>query len=264
MPRFRLFGNGVLSFLTKIASGYWGLSDPQNGYTAVSGEALRAIDLEGIYEYYGYCNDVLVRLSAADLRVADVAQPAKYGDEESHIDYSEYIPRVSTMLLRDFLWRLTEKRLRRDPHPLAPAYLLGGVCSAVGLLSLVRGALTDDGAGDGGRVTALGVVLLLLGMVLDWRANGDEVVRVKPDSDPDAGTGSTAADGSADGRTGSGPEGGAGNDPSDDEDDPSDDEAPAVTDGTDAGGESEPVRRTPTGDRAEFARPGKDVDRSES
>jgi hypothetical protein len=36
MPPWRSFGNSLLTFLTKIASGYWQMMDPQNGYTAIS------------------------------------------------------------------------------------------------------------------------------------------------------------------------------------------------------------------------------------
>ncbi|WP_233255104.1 glycosyltransferase family 2 protein [Halopenitus persicus] len=95
MPRFRLLGNVVLSYLTKIASGYWGTMDSQNGYTAISLQALQETDIEGMYEYYGYCNDLLVRLNAADVRVADVPRSSEYAYTEgwkSHIDYTEYIP----------------------------------------------------------------------------------------------------------------------------------------------------------------------------
>ena len=114
MPRFRLVGNVVLSYLTKIASGYWSTMDSQNGYSAISLHALHETDIEGMYEYYGYCNDLLVRLNAADMRVADVPRSAEFAYRDgwkSHINYTEYIPRVSVMLARGFLWRLKHKYL---------------------------------------------------------------------------------------------------------------------------------------------------------
>ncbi|NGM70460.1 glycosyltransferase family 2 protein [Natronolimnobius sp. AArcel1] len=135
MPRFRFVGNALLTFLTKIASGYWKTMDPQNGYTAISNVALEAINVEGLYEYYGYCNDLLVTLNVHNLRVADVAMPAVYGDEESSIQYSEYIPKVSTMLLRNFLWRLKTKHLVLDFHPLALFYLIGAGLGAAGVVA---------------------------------------------------------------------------------------------------------------------------------
>lgn len=125
MPTFRLVGNWMLTVLTKIASGYWKTTDPQNGYTAISHEALSAVDVAGMYEYYGYCNDLLVKLNVEGMRVADVAMPATYGDEESSIQYGSYVPKVSSMLFQNFLWRLKARYLDVEFHPLALCYALG-------------------------------------------------------------------------------------------------------------------------------------------
>ncbi len=133
MPPFRFFGNSILTFLTKIASGYWKTMDPQNGYTAISHYALANVGLENMYEYYGYCNDLLVKLNAKGMRVADVAMPAVYGDEESSIDYTTYIRKVSWMLLKNFFWRLKVKYLVLDFHPLALFYLFGAATAALGM-----------------------------------------------------------------------------------------------------------------------------------
>jgi glycosyltransferase involved in cell wall biosynthesis len=173
MPRFRLVGNRMLSLLTKIASGYWGVADPQNGYTAISLRALDAMDLEGMYEYYGYCNDVLVRLNRADVRVADVAQPAKYDEEESHIQYGEYVRKVSTMLLADFLGRLNRKHLLGDGPALpALAYYAGAGVVALGLVRLAAALRPSDDGGRGAVArVVLGVALLVVAMALDRRAH---------------------------------------------------------------------------------------------
>ena len=105
MSRWRYFGNGVLSIITKISSGYWHLSDSQNGYTAITRESLELIMREPIYSGYGYCNDILIRLGANNLDVVDVPMPARYGQEISKIKYGRYIAKVSFLLLRGFLWR---------------------------------------------------------------------------------------------------------------------------------------------------------------
>ena len=81
MSAWRSLGNSVLTFLTKIASGYWDIMDPQNGYTAISWKALRTLDLDTLYTGSGYCNDVLVKLNVHDFRVMDVVHPARYGRE---------------------------------------------------------------------------------------------------------------------------------------------------------------------------------------
>lgn len=174
MPRFRLLGNWLLTGLTRIASGYWDITDPQNGYTAISLPALEAIDLEGMYEYYGYCNDILVKLNVAGMRVADVDMPATYGDEESSIQYGDYIPKVSLMLLRNFFWRLGA---RYRTHPLGIAYFLGIVSGLAGIALGVRalGSTLTGTKNDDARksLTSLlvGVVGIIVGIVLDRRQN---------------------------------------------------------------------------------------------
>jgi len=106
MSNWRLFGNFVLTALTKVASGYYRVRDPQNGYTAVSVEVLEDIELGDVYEDYGFLNDMLVRLGAHNKRVVDVTMEAIYDDEESGIQYHSFIPTLSLLLLRMFLWRL--------------------------------------------------------------------------------------------------------------------------------------------------------------
>lgn len=175
MPRFRFVGNSMLTFLTKVASGYWKTMDPQNGYTAISHEALEAVDVENLYEYYGYCNDLLVKLNVNEMRVADVGMPAVYGEEESSIEYSTYIPNVSMMLLRDFLWRLQTKHLVTDFHPLALFYLFGAGTAGVGIVAalltvvntVVRSGSVLVSVTASFLVFALGVTLLLFAMVFD-------------------------------------------------------------------------------------------------
>jgi len=113
MSSWRFCGNRILTLLTKIASGYWKIGDSQNGYTAITGDALKQINLEKLYPRYGYCNDLLVKLNIAGCRVVDVPIPARYGKEESKIKYSLFITTVSCLLLRGLLWRLGMKYILR-------------------------------------------------------------------------------------------------------------------------------------------------------
>ena len=87
MSNWRYFGNWVLTLLTKIASGYWRIRDPQNGYTAITETALNRNDLDDLCPRYGYCNDVLARLNAAGGRVVDVPMPAqvRHGAVQDHV-----------------------------------------------------------------------------------------------------------------------------------------------------------------------------------
>lgn len=109
MPSFRLFGNDLLTLLCRVTSGYWTVSDPVNGYTAITRDALRAIDPASVHEGYGYGTEILARLHANGGRVVDVAHESRYGDEESGIDLRRYAVGVSWLLVRTLAWRLSRK-----------------------------------------------------------------------------------------------------------------------------------------------------------
>ena len=187
MPPFRFFGNSILTFLTKIASGYWKTMDPQNGYTAISSYALENAGLEDLYEYYGYCNDLLIKLNAKGMRVADVAMPARYGDEESSISYPTYIRKVSGMLLKGFLWRLKVKYLVLDFHPLALFYFFGAGTAAVGLLGglwAFYAALFQDGSlfmrgSLSLMLFTMGSMFLMFAMLFDMQVNESQELQVR-------------------------------------------------------------------------------------
>lgn len=85
MPRIRLFGNALLSLVNKIASGYWNVMDPTNGYTAIHRVALAALPLARIDCGYFFESDMLFRLYTIRAVVRDVPLPARYADEESSL-----------------------------------------------------------------------------------------------------------------------------------------------------------------------------------
>lgn len=133
IPKIRFFGNSVLSILTKIASGYWKVSDTQTGYTAISLHALRSIRIYNIYKSYGMPNDLLVKLNiiSATLREIEIKPVYRVG-EQSKMKIKKVIRRVSWLLLRLFFKRLYDKYLMRDFHPLFLFYhlsfILGAMC----------------------------------------------------------------------------------------------------------------------------------------
>ncbi|WP_058826457.1 glycosyltransferase family 2 protein [Haloferax sp. Q22] len=194
MPPWRLFGNLLLSGLTRIASGYWHIRDPQNGYTAISAEALSELDFDRLYDQYGFLNDLLVNLNVAEKRVATVPMRARYGDEESGIRYSTFIPGLSFLLLRDFLWRLRVRYLDGGVHPVAVLYALGVVSVLAGVLRLVGGVASKDRPG---RQSLTGVLVGLgsLGgaMVLDSRENKRLRVAAEPSTSFERGGASNGA-----------------------------------------------------------------------
>jgi glycosyltransferase involved in cell wall biosynthesis len=134
IPRVRYLGNAVLSMLTKIASGYWHVADSQSGYAAIGLDVLEKLDLDRIYRGYGFPNDMLVHLNVWNARVRDFPSRPVYGvGERSGIRYSNVIPRISWLLAKGFFWRLGQKYVIRDFHPLVFFYALGFLMTLVGL-----------------------------------------------------------------------------------------------------------------------------------
>lgn len=134
IPHHRYLGNAALSLLTKIASGYWHVADSQSGYTAASLPTLERLDLDRIYPRYGFPNDMLVHLNVISARVRDFPSRPIYGvGERSGIRLRRVIPRITWLLVKGFFWRLREKYVIRDFHPLVFFYLLGLLMTAIGL-----------------------------------------------------------------------------------------------------------------------------------
>jgi glycosyltransferase involved in cell wall biosynthesis len=134
IPRTRYLGNAVLSLLTKIASGYWHVADSQAGYTALGLDALRRLDLDRVYRRYGFPNDILVHLNVINARVRDVPSRPIYGvGEKSGIKIRRVAPRIAWLLFKGFWWRMKEKYVIRDFHPLVFFYVLGTLMTVLGL-----------------------------------------------------------------------------------------------------------------------------------
>jgi glycosyltransferase involved in cell wall biosynthesis len=136
IPRVRYFGNAFLSLLTKIASGYWHVADFQSGYTAISRHALQTIDWDCMYKRYGQPNDLMVRLNVYNFSVTDIPVAPLYNiGERSGMKISIVIFTLSWLLTKLFLWRMKEKYIIRDFHPLIFFYTLGGLfgCATLAL-----------------------------------------------------------------------------------------------------------------------------------
>ena len=189
MTRWRLFGNHLLSFLTNLSSGYWGMGDSQNGYAAISREALEEIPIDDLYDGYGFLNDILTVLNVHGLTIAEVPHPAVYDEEESGIRYSTFVPLVSILLLTNFLYRIGMRYAVRDFHPTILCYGLGvgGLLAGGlgGLIGLVAGGVALVAMSH--LVTALlvGLILFVFGIVLDIQQNSELAYRYDRYPDPD-------------------------------------------------------------------------------
>lgn len=106
MPPMRLFGNAVLSLLTKLSSGYWDLFDPTNGYTAIHADAARFLPFDKISRRYFFETDMLFRLNTLGAVVADVPMDAVYGDEVSNLKISRIVTEFAAKHVRNFVKRL--------------------------------------------------------------------------------------------------------------------------------------------------------------
>jgi len=139
IPKIRYLGNSYLSLLTKIASGYWHVADSQTGYTAINLRALEILDLDKIYKRFGMPNDMLVKLNIYNFRVRDIPVKPIYNiGEISKIKLRKVMITLSWLLLRDFLYRLKEKYIVRDFHPLVFFYMFGFLFSLATIILFIR------------------------------------------------------------------------------------------------------------------------------
>ena len=182
IPRTRYLGNAVLSLLTKIASGYWHVADSQAGFTALSLDALRRLELDRLYPRYGFPNDMLVHLNVQNARVRDVpSRPIYDVGERSGIKLRAVVPRISWLLFKGFWWRMAQKYVIRDFHPLVFFYVFGLLMTFVGfVLGVVELVLRILGNEITTPTIVLVAVLLIAGLQLtlfamsfDMEANKD-------------------------------------------------------------------------------------------
>lgn len=138
MSMWRIFGNLLLNMLTKIASGYWNIEDPQNGYIAISSQGIRKLKLDRLYKGYAFENDMMVKANVVGIRMSNVSIPARYGAEKSKINYSTFICNTSVFLLLSFLWRIWTKYMVNG-QLIGIFYLIGCLGIIVGSLLLLLG-----------------------------------------------------------------------------------------------------------------------------
>lgn len=139
MPQIRYFGNNVLSLMTKIASGYWSISDTQTGFNAISREALNRIELYDVYHTYGYPNDMLVKMNIAGCTLLEVPiKPIYNVGEKSKMKIMKVVPRISWLLIKGFFKRLWNKYLVDSFHPLFIMYVFGIIMGIINVPVVIK------------------------------------------------------------------------------------------------------------------------------
>lgn len=104
MPPIRRFGNMLLSFLSKAATGYWHIFDPTNGFVAMRAQALELISLRHLDARYFFEQSLLAELYLIRAVVVDVDLPARYESETSNLSIRrvaiEFPPKLAYRFVR--------------------------------------------------------------------------------------------------------------------------------------------------------------------
>jgi glycosyltransferase involved in cell wall biosynthesis len=126
MPKVRLFGNSILSFMVKVASGYWNIMDPTNGFNAINKNAINGLNLDELAKRYFFETDVLINLNIENCVVKDIPIPAKYEDEESNLNIKNVILTFPSKMLKGLSKRIFYRYYIYDFN-MASIYLLVGL-----------------------------------------------------------------------------------------------------------------------------------------
>ncbi len=168
MPPMRLFGNAVLSLMTKLSSGYWDLFDPTNGYTAIHANTARHIPFAKVSRRYFFETDMLFRLNTINAVVVDVPMDASYGDEVSNLKISKIVSEFLFKHMRNFGKRIFYNYYLRNMSlasielPLGLAMLIGG--SVYGISQWIASAHANIATPPG--TVMLSALPILMGMQL--------------------------------------------------------------------------------------------------
>lgn len=184
MPPMRLFGNAVLSLMTKLSSGYWDVFDPTNGYTAIHADVANQLPFNKISRRYFFETDMLFRLNTIHAVVVDVPMDATYGDEVSNLKISKIVTEFLVKHVRNFLKRIFYNYYLRNMS-------LASIELPVGIVLLLGGAIFGGwhwfASERVNAITPAGTVMLsalpmLMGMqlILAFLANDIASVPTRP------------------------------------------------------------------------------------
>jgi glycosyltransferase involved in cell wall biosynthesis len=168
MPGIRLFGNAGLTLLTKISTGYWNITDPTNGYTAIHRDALKALPLGMLSKRFFFESDMLFRLSVYRAVVWDVPMQARYGNEKSNLSIAKTLWEFPWKHFKNFHKRLFLNYYLRDVSAASIELPLGFVLWWFGVIAgfdALISSLSNGVAASTGTVM-ISVVPLILGFQL--------------------------------------------------------------------------------------------------
>lgn len=180
MPKIRLFGNAVLSFMTKISSGYWNLFDPTNGYTAIHANVAKNLPFEKISERYFFESDMLFRLNSLRAVVADIPMDAKYADEVSNLKINKIILDFLTKNVSNFFKRFFYNYYLRDMSLASLELPLGLILFFIGAFSGVANWLESiqSGVPSTSGTVMLSALPIIIGLQLILAFIGYDIYNV--------------------------------------------------------------------------------------
>lgn len=172
IPKVRLIGNMGLSYLVKMASGYWNIFDPTNGFTAIHRIALAMIDLDKLSKDYFFETDMLCNLYRILATIKDIPEPTHYGDEVSELNPLKALVQFPGKLFCAYIKRIIWRYYVRDFSTFSVLFLIGWVFMLFGIgfgavewyLNATRGVITTTGT------VMLSVVPLFLGFQMILQA----------------------------------------------------------------------------------------------
>lgn len=109
MPKIRFFGNSLLSFTVKLASGYWDIMDPTNGFCAITSKVLIHLNLKNIEKRYFFETDMLISLNINKCVVKDIPISSKYEDEVSNLSITNTIFTFPKKIIKGLIRRIFYK-----------------------------------------------------------------------------------------------------------------------------------------------------------
>ena len=167
MPFIRLFGNAVLSFITKLSSGYWNNFDPTNGYTAIQASLIPHLPLEKISNDYFFESDMLFRLNLLQAKIVDIPMSAKYSSESSSLKVQKIIPIFLYKNTQNLIKRIFYNYFLRDFSAASIELISGSILAAFGFLF---GAWEWYAHVQAGEIASTGTVMVaVLPMIIGFQ-----------------------------------------------------------------------------------------------